>query len=148
MKNFIRLLIGAGESDADIRYAAGISTPDSFIFFSHGNRKCAIMSPLEIDRARRTAKPGVAVGSEADFNGPKRLNILLAIAGQCRCRDFIVPGDFPLALADQMRAAGLTVTPSDTGFFPEREFKSADEAACITAAPCDNSDAYKCRYHY
>jgi Xaa-Pro aminopeptidase len=92
------------------------------------------MSPLEIDRARRTAKPGVAVGSEADFNGPKRLNILLAIAGQCRCRDFIVPGDFPLALADQMRAAGLTVTPSDTGFFPEREFKSADEAACITAA--------------
>ena len=31
MKKIIRLLIGSGENCADIRYASGISTPDSDI---------------------------------------------------------------------------------------------------------------------
>ena len=138
MKNFIRLLIGPGESCADIRYATGISTPDSFIYFSCGRKKFAVLSPLEIDRARQEAKPGVGIIAEAEMNGPKRINILLAASEMCRCRDFTVPADFPLALADEMRAAGLTVTPENSSFFPERCCKTSAEVTAITACafPC------------
>ena len=134
MKNFIRLLTGAGENCSDIRYATGISTPDEFLFFSFGSEKCAIMSPVEIDRARNCAKPGVTVCSEADFNGPKRIDILCAIAEYCRCSQFTVPENFPLGLAEKMRQAGLTVTPSSDSFFPEREFKNDSEVAAITSS--------------
>ncbi|MCI5779703.1 MAG: Xaa-Pro peptidase family protein [Lentisphaeria bacterium] len=134
MKNFIRLLIGSGENCADIRYAAGISTPDDFIFFACGGEKSAVMSALEIDRARASAAPGVTVLSESELDGPDRLNILRAIAARCRCRTFTVPEDFPFGLAERMRAAGLTVLPAEGRFFPEREFKSTAEVEKITAA--------------
>jgi len=134
MKNFIRLLIGAGENCSDIRYATGISTPDDFLFFAFRDQKCAIMSALEIDRARSDAKPGVSVYTEAEFNGPKRLDILCAIAEQCQCRNFAVPEEFPFGLAEKMQQAGLTVVPQSSGFFPQREFKNDQEVASITAS--------------
>jgi len=134
MKNFIRLLIGSGENCSDIRYASGISTPDDFIYFEYNNEKYAILSALEIDRGRSCAKNGVNVASEADFGGISRINIINTIAGKCRCNDFTVPDNFPLGLADQMRASGLTVTPEANSFYPEREFKTTDEVKAITAA--------------
>ena len=134
MKNFIRLLIGSGENCADIRYASGISTPDDFIFFEYGNSHCAIMSALEIDRAKANAKPGVEVIPESSFGKITRTNICSAIAEKCQCRNFIVPDSFPLGLADKMRQAGLTVVPDDRSFFPEREFKSDTEVRFIIEA--------------
>lgn len=134
MKNFIRLLTGSGENCADIRYITGISTPDEFIFFESGQHKCAILSPLEIDRAKSCAKPGVTIAAESDFGGMNRLNILVNIASQCNCKNFVVPGDFPLGLADKMREAGLTVCADDNSFFPQREFKDLAEVNAITAA--------------
>ena len=85
MKNFIRLLIGSGENCADIRYITGISTPDDFIFFEYQNRKCAILSALEIDRARHCAKPGIETASDDEFGGKSRIAIISGIAEACCC---------------------------------------------------------------
>lgn len=134
MKNFIRLLIGSGENCADIRYATGISTPDDFIFYEFHDTRCAILSALEIDRAKNNAKPGVTVLPESSFDSIKRLDILLAVAQKHHCRTFAVPEKFPLGLADKMRAAGVIVTVAEEDFFPQREFKTPDEAKLITAA--------------
>lgn len=134
MEKFIRLITGSGENCADIRYATGISTPDDFIFFEYGNSRCAIMSALEIDRAKANAKPGVEVIPESSFGKITRTNICSAIAEKCQCRNFIVPDSFPLGLADKMRQAGLTVVPDDRSFFPEREFKSDSEVRFIIEA--------------
>ena len=134
MKKIIRLLIGSGENCADIRYASGVSTPDEFLFYEYAGERCIILSPLEIDRGRSAAKAGVRVAPESDFDGPVRVKMLKCIAGKCGCTDFLVPETFPLGLAEKMRAAGLTVTPSDTGFFPEREFKSPEEVEQIIEA--------------
>lgn len=134
MKKFIRLLIGSGENCADIRYATAISTPDDFIYFEYGDRKCAILSALEIDRGRKNARQQVEVRQDSDFGGPKRIDIINSIAQECQCKTFTVPGSFPLALADKMRNNGLEVIPDENGFFPEREFKAPGEVAAITAA--------------
>ena len=134
MEKFIRLITGSGENCADIRYATGISTPDDFIFFEYSGVRHAIMSPLEIDRAKVCAKPGVEVIPESDFGKVSRINIFSAIAKKYNCRNFTVPADFPLGLADKMREAGLSVTPDENSFSPEREFKFPEEVRCITEA--------------
>lgn len=133
MKNFIRLLVGSGENCSDIRYATGISTPDDFIYFEYRQNRCAILSPLEIDRARASVKPGVLVAPESSY-GSKLIEIISAIAAECNCTTFTVPADFPLGIADQMRSNGLAVIPEEKSFFPEREFKTAAEVTAITEA--------------
>ena len=132
-KNFARLLIGSGERSADIRYAAKISTPDDFIYFETGDVKAAVLSDLEIDRARAESGGTVALFNETDF-GKSRVEILTAVCNQFRLRGFIVPEDFPLGLAEKLRAAGIEITVSAEPFFPEREFKTPDEVKLITGA--------------
>ncbi len=134
MKNFIRLLIGSGENCADIRYASGVSTPDDFICFVYENEINAIFSPLEIDRAKSCAKPGVRVFSEKDFSGPRRIDILCAISEKCQCKTFAVPENFPFGVAEAMRNANLEVILHPGEFFPEREYKTPEEVRHITAA--------------
>ncbi len=134
MKKIIRLLIGSGENCSDIRYAAGISTPDDFIYFEYGNEKCAILSALEIDRGKANAKAGISVASESDFGGISRINIINGIAEKCGCKNFTVPENFPFGLAEKMRASGLSVIPDEKPFYPDREFKSIEEVKSITAA--------------
>ena len=56
-----KLIVGAGESSADIRYATGLSTPDDFIWFFDGDVSVAVLSALEFDRARKQVKPGMAL---------------------------------------------------------------------------------------
>ena len=134
MKNFIRLLIGSGENCSDIRYATGISTPDDFIFFEFDNEKCAILSALEIDRARNNAKSNVTILPESDFGGSNRIDIICAIAERCHCRNFIVPAGFPFGVAEKMRKNGLFVSAEYDDFYPAREFKSPVEVQAVTAA--------------
>ena len=133
-----QLILASGEASSDMRYAAGFSTPDEFIWFSAGSLRGVVMSALEYNRARRSAAPGVQVFSEEEWGGPDRLTMIRNIAEKYKLTGFSVPGDFPLKWADRLRNAGLVVK-ADAGspfeerpFFPEREIKSEDEAAKIT----------------
>ena len=78
MYKFARLVIGSGESCPDIRYAAGFSTPDEFIYFDTGLRRGVLVSPLEFGRARKSARPGVEVLPESEF-GSDRVGMLAGI---------------------------------------------------------------------
>ncbi|HEX7229404.1 MAG TPA: hypothetical protein VF452_03340, partial [Candidatus Binatia bacterium] len=49
------LLVTASESDANMLYAVGFFVPDPFIFFQHRGKKFAVLSDLEIDRAKKQA---------------------------------------------------------------------------------------------
>ena len=140
-KNFARLLIGSGEHSADIRYAAKISTPDDFIYFEAGDMKAAVLSDLEIDRARTSGGNAVALFNETDF-GSSKVEILTAICKQFRLCGFTVPADFPLGTAEKLRAAGIEVAVSEKPFFPEREFKSPDEVGLIIEAQCAGEAAF------
>ena len=100
-KNFTRLLIGSGENSPEIRYLTGISTPDDFICIEHDSTVTALMSKLEISRARQAAKPGVAVLPESDY-GTTRSEIIAKIAEVLKTECFEVPPSFPLGLAEKL----------------------------------------------
>jgi len=130
-----KLLYAAGEKCADIRYAAGFSTPDEFIWcgFEDGSAT-VVLSPLEYSRGAAGARAGVEVLPESDFGTFDRRKIIGAIARRHKIDTWLVPADFPLALADGLRRDGFSVAAVEGEFLPQREFKSEDECRMI----CDS----------
>ena len=135
MKKIGKLIVGSGDGSADMRYVSGLSTPDAFIWGANDEMSAAVLSPLEFDRAREQAKPGVRLLRESELSGSGRVEKIAALAELLEVSSFEVPAEFPLSLADELRAAGLEIHATKEGnFFPEREFKSEAEVAAITDA--------------
>ena len=101
MEKIGKLIVGAGESSADMRYATGLSTPDAFIWAAKDDVSVAVLSPLEFDRARRQAKPGVRLMPERELGGVNRVENIVKLAKHLGVRGFVVPFEFPLRLADR-----------------------------------------------
>ena len=132
MKKIGKLIVGSGESSADMRYATGLSTPDAFIWGADDDTAMAVLSPLEFDRARLQAKPGLQLVRESDLKGVGRVEKIVALAKRLGVAGFLVPAEFPLRISDKLRAAGLLLYPAREGaFFKEREFKQEAEVALI-----------------
>ena len=132
-KKFARLLIGSGESSPEIRYMTGISTPDDFICFEINSQITALMSKLEISRARSCAKAGTAVLPEDEF-GKTRAEIITSFASKYGVDTFEVPPAFPLGLADKLRSGGLKLYVSEQDFCPQRICKEQDELQAVIAS--------------
>jgi Xaa-Pro aminopeptidase len=123
-------------------YAVGMFVPDPFIFLRIRGKDYVVMSDLEIDRARRQA-PHCRVLSfsrcqkkllqsgrrKVDFSG-----VIHGILREQRVGSVLVPGDFPLGLADELNKLGVRTVAKSGTFFPEREQKSPAEVRHIIAA--------------
>ena len=84
MPKIVRLIVASGETSSDLRYAAGFSAPDEFIWFDDGaGRRGVVMSALEFGRASRSARPDTEVLPEQQF-GVTRLEILSKLAVELR----------------------------------------------------------------
>ena len=131
------LLIAAGEKSALMRYATAFATPDDYLYFRSDEEAGMIVSPLEYGRALSEKRPDVTLYGYDDFPSAadhSLVSLALALAWSRNITEFRVPADFPLLMADRLRAAGLRVTPDSGSFFPEREFKREDEIREITQA--------------
>jgi Xaa-Pro aminopeptidase len=137
-----RLIVAASDSDPNLLYATRFFAPDPFIFFQHRGKKHLVMNNLELDRARRQASVDavLALASiEAELKERKsRLidtaAVLRYLFQKKKIHSVLVPSNFPLGLADQLRRLSVRVVPSLQGFFPEREIKSLDEVRNIARA--------------
>jgi len=136
------LLYAAPDLNADLLYFGRFFAPDPFIAFGHEDKRYAVLSPLEIARGRREsgfdevlsleewkAKAGKASAGKV----PGIAGIIVALAQEFRMGEFRVGNDFPIGLARQLEANGLRLQVVEGMLFPEREKKSAEEAAAIQA---------------
>ena len=133
----IKLLVGSGAKNADLRYASGFNAPDSFICYLDGDETGIIVSVLEYARAQKEAKAGVNVYLLNDYLPDRPLStteVIKKIAALHQADTFVVPDDFPLWLADRLRLTGLEVEVQGGCFFPERAIKTATEIDLIRAA--------------
>ncbi|MGH9389260.1 MAG: M24 family metallopeptidase, partial [Vicinamibacteria bacterium] len=133
------LLYADTERDANLLYATRIFVPDPFIFFQIGRRKFAVMSDLEIDRARKQADVD-RVLSLSDALGRARgccarnpgvadvISLLLAERG---VRRLVVPSNFPLGLAQALWKRRFHIRVKPDPFHEEREIKSDEEIRWI-----------------
>lgn len=137
------LLYADTDTSADMRYFGRVSVPDPFIAFALRGRKYAVVSALEFGRVRRTSQFDVVLPLErwvrrAQRAHPRRTigtaDVIVALARHYRQRSFTVPPEFPAGIYRRVRRLGLAIQPSDGPLFPEREIKSASEAARLREA--------------
>jgi Xaa-Pro aminopeptidase len=135
------LIVADSERDANMLYATGLFVPDPFIYLRAGTRPIIVLSDLEIDRARKQATHCRAVSLSAyqqklrrdGVKSPRFAHVIREILRENKIRRPIVPDNFPLALARELKKLGIKLKPR-TSFFPKREIKSADEVRKISAA--------------
>ncbi len=131
------LIIAAGDASADMRYATGFSTSDAYIWLRVDGKSMMLVSALEFDRARNERKKHVEVLRDTDFTSlvrPSFADTVLGAASKFEIGTFRVPSSFPLGIADRLRSGGLKLIAEENAFFPEREFKDADEIRLVTDA--------------
>lgn len=134
MNRKAHLMIAASEHNADMLYASGLFVPDPFIIIGINGLWHGLLSPLEVDRARKTSRldhvhldtpwreraaghgwrEGLAAAAAAFLkeHGIKRVS---------------VPGDFALIHAERLKEWGFEVEPCAGSLFPERAIKSEHE---------------------
>ena len=135
------LMVADSERDANMLYGTGFVAGDPFIYFNFGRRPHIVLNDLEIDRARRQAPHCRAVSSSVYHqklrrNGvkfPGFAHIIREILRENKIRRAVVPDNFPLGLARDLKRLGIKLKPR-ANYFPKREFKSADEIRKISAA--------------
>jgi Xaa-Pro aminopeptidase len=134
------LLVTASEGDANMLYAVGFFVPDPFIFFKHKNLKFAVMSDLEIDRAKKQAHVDRVLSLSLYQRKLLKLgktpagmiDILDLLFRERGIRSVIVPANFSALLTDQLRAKGYSVQIKRDPFWTEREAKNRVEVEQIT----------------
>jgi Xaa-Pro aminopeptidase len=135
------LMVADSERDANMLYATGLFAPDPFIYFNFGGHPLLVMSDLEIDRARAQA-PHCRVVSLGEIQRKLRRNgvkapgfarVIRQILREKKIRRAVVPDNFPLGLARELKKLGVKLKPR-AAIFPKREIKSADEVRKISAA--------------
>jgi Xaa-Pro aminopeptidase len=137
-----RLIFASSEQSAEMCYATKFSVPDPFLLLERNGNKTIVLSDLEIDRGRKEAKVNEVV-SLSQLEGPleKKLKgkppieqTIASFLRQHRVRRALVPYDFPMGLAFELAKNRITLTPANGLFWPEREFKSAEELKSIELA--------------
>jgi Xaa-Pro aminopeptidase len=134
------LIVAASEGDSNMLYAVGFFVPDPFIFFQHKNIKYAVMSDLEIDRAKKQAQVDRVLSLSLYQKKLRKLgkspatmvDILDLLFRERGIRSLLVPANFSALLADQLRAKGYRLQIKRDPFWEERETKNNREVKQIT----------------
>jgi len=142
MKRDNLLIVADSEHDANMLYAVGMFVPDPFIYLRINGKCHIVMSDLEIDRARKQS-PHCRVLSGSYYRqklkrvgvkSPGFAAIIRHILRERRLKRIFVPDNFPHGLARELRRLKIKVKVREDRFFPQRQFKTADEVKKISAA--------------
>lgn len=137
MKNAL-VMYAASESDANLMYAAKFLVGDPVPYLEIGRRKILVLSDLEIGRGRDEAEVDEVLSlSDLQKAVGKPATLARIIAHVLRdrgCSACEVPGNFPLELADAIRAQKIKVTSRPAPLYPQRLLKTPSEIKAIESA--------------
>jgi Xaa-Pro aminopeptidase len=138
------IIYGDTIRSADMRHEVAVVVPDPFLYLETGGRRHVAASSMELPRIAEV-HPDLELHDLQQFgwdelvaSGATRPETELEVSVRA-CRDLgmtnaAVPPEFPLALADRLRAAGISVQPNRSVFEARRRVKSAAELAGIRRA--------------
>ena len=139
------LLFGETYHHPNILYRTGFLAPDPVVVVDRGGADTTLWaSPLEEGRARKEAHVGaVRSTAELDFAakmrraGSEQDGWAVLVTEVCRAHELTavdVEMDFPVVLADHLRAQDVDVRASTELYRRSRRIKTAEEVEHITAA--------------
>ncbi|HCM42018.1 MAG TPA: aminopeptidase P family protein [Candidatus Omnitrophica bacterium] len=141
-KNTDLLMVASSETDQNMYYATRFLVPDDFVYFRIRGKSYALMSDLEVDRARKEAAVDEIVSisdlartfSKKENRRPSYMELISWFALSKKAKSFKVPENFPLYYADSLRKQGLKIEVKTDPFFEERTLKTPQEAKAIETA--------------
>jgi len=118
----------------DLYYACKFFAYDPYIFIEARGKKYLIMSDLEIDRAKKTAK-GCRVLSYSKFeeiagkkkNKPSQMDVVDTILKKIGARTLLVPPTASFSMVDGLRRRHYKVIAGEIPFYPQRLQKTPEE---------------------
>jgi len=140
-----QLIISASDHDADMLYISRMFVPDAFIAIGiesgEGWQWHGLFSPLEVDRAKKQSGfQHIHLDSiwrkkaEALNWSPSLASAAAAFLKEHGISKLLVPGQFPLMYAEQLRELGFQITAQQGSLFPERAIKSESEIKQLARA--------------
>ena len=139
------VIYAASETDANLFYATKFLVGDPVAYVEAGRKKMLVLNDLEIGRGRDEAEVDEVLSlSEITRSIGKGCTMAHVIEKVLRDRGFTgctVPANFPLELADQIRARRIKVESKVGSFYPERLIKTPGEIKAIEAAQRATEDA-------
>jgi Xaa-Pro aminopeptidase len=136
------LMVADSEHDANMLYAVGMFVPDPFIYLRLRGRPYIVLSDLEIDRAASAAPHCRALAlskyqtqlRKDGVKSPDLAQVTAAILREKKIRRVVVPSNFPLGLAEELKRLRVGITAAPGHFFPQREVKQPAEVKKVSAA--------------
>jgi len=137
-----RLIVAPSDTDADMLYATRIFIGDPFIFLQQKGKRILVLSDLEIDRAKKNAKADEFVmfnQLESEVQGkakkaPPYEKVLAHFLTKRGVKRALVPANFPLGFANEIKRNGIALETSNGLFWPAREKKTAEEIRLLERA--------------
>jgi Xaa-Pro aminopeptidase len=147
------LIWGDTETSPELRHEVPLDIGDPFLYLESDGRRVVVTSALEEVRIARVApdlerlmieelgrdelvaegRSSIEIEQELCARAAERVGI----------RDAVVPPEFPVAIADRLRTAGVELHPDDAPFTERRRRKSAAEMAGIRRATNAGLDALR-----
>ena len=136
------LFIAASETDSNLYYVTHFIAPDAFIYLEIKGERLAIMSDLELDRAKAQASVDQVLSySEIErraisqgIKDPKPVDIVHVILKEFKIRQLLVPANFPFIHAKRLQELGYSLNPKRDPFYEQRVVKTAEEVRHIEAS--------------
>lgn len=142
MKSIAKLIYASSDQSPDLIYATRFFVPDPCVYLEHRGKRTLVLSDLEVDRGRTSARVDEVVAQsvlakevEKELKRkPSGEEVMLRFLRKRRISKVRTPGDFPLRAARILEQGGVRVEPVDGLFYPERERKSEEELRAIRRA--------------
>jgi Xaa-Pro aminopeptidase len=127
----------------EMRHEVPVLVPDPFVYAEVGGKRITASTAFEVDRI---AEIGIEARAWEEFGydeliaqGLPRHEVVWQHVNLNICRDLgitnaLVPGTFPVEVADHLRANGITLTPDPEFFSSRRRVKNEAELAGIRKA--------------
>ena len=135
------LIIAASEQDSNLYYATRFIAPDPFVYVEIHGKKIMIMSELELDRARKEADvdeviPTAKIIAKLRSRSirPTTTEIINFLFKERNISEILVPGNFPIEYADQLRQKGYQLRSKSEPFYEKRIIKNKMEIKAISDA--------------
>jgi Xaa-Pro aminopeptidase len=138
------LIYGDTVRSPAMRHELPLSVGDPFLYLESDGRRAVVTNALEVDRIAKAA-PDVERLLANDLGMDELIaegrprhdverEICVRAAAQLGIRSALVPPEFPVALADRLRAEGIELAPDDEEFDARRRRKTPAEMAGIRRA--------------
>lgn len=133
-----KLIYAYTEKSADMLYFAKMNIPDPFFAFTHNGSKCALLSPLEIGRAKKQSAFDVI------YPASRRGDVqdIVVIFSDLGIESAQIPHDFPVSVYKKLKGLGLKLDICEGDFFPARRYKTKEEITEIRKANAAACAAY------